>query len=553
MALCLAALGLIGHGFNQSRLLTLVDGWPAMSLATALALTTLALAIACQHYFNNRNWLICLGPVLSMGVSVTSLGVILFNFMPTDGQNLLTLPKLISSPFTAIALLALNVSFLLQTYRPTYRAYVLSQFLAICVLALSLASLTGYVLHLPTFYMSQHGLGMALHTTLAVIALAIGLFNANDKQGWAALFYQPTLGSWLLRAALPIMGFGLLAMLTLGSWGQQFNFKEILPFLFAAILMGTLFWLARVAFLVNQTHQERDTLERQFEVLFEGNPDAILVVDAQGRILKSNQALERLSGYNKESLLGQSMEMLMPPHLRVMHTALRLQYQSAPQPRQMGSGFEISLLRKDGSLCPVDISLSPLQMDNTQWVIAAVRDLTQRKQLEEKIERLSDIAVHDPLTGLANRVLLDSFLEQACNTAARHKKMVAVCYLDLDGFKQVNDQGGHLLGDKLLIEASYRIKSGIRSADMVARVGGDEFIVVLSMLDSKEDAFAIADKLIQTLNRTYHIDNLEWRISASAGVALYPLDGIAPKELILIADTRLIRAKDLGKNRYLWQ
>lgn len=183
----------------------------------------------------------------------------------------------------------------------------------------------------------------------------------------------------------------------------------------------------------------------------------------------------------------------------------------------------------------------PIRMVGTQ------SDITERKEMEK---RLVHIAHHDPLTGLPNRSLFLDRLNQTIARAQRFNNMVGVMFLDLDGFKPVNDTYGHKVGDLLLQQVASRLLHTVRKLDSVARMGGDEFLVILADLKDEEAASSIADRVIEELNKKYVIRRNEIRISASIGIALYPNDTQNAENLVKFADTAMYHAKQEGKNQY---
>ena len=182
------------------------------------------------------------------------------------------------------------------------------------------------------------------------------------------------------------------------------------------------------------------------------------------------------------------------------------------------------------------------------WQFAQIRRVMQLEaQAEQQIRHLAE---HDPLTDLPNRRKLQSKLELAIAFAKRSGRMVAVMFIDLDGFKAVNDSLGHQTGDDLLKEVARRLRQGTRSSDLVARLGGDEFVVVLSELDRTDDATLMASKLNELIARPITIDGKNIRISTSIGISIFPRDGRCGEELLGKADDAVYQAKAGGKNQY---
>ncbi|HSY29415.1 MAG TPA: diguanylate cyclase [Burkholderiaceae bacterium] len=184
------------------------------------------------------------------------------------------------------------------------------------------------------------------------------------------------------------------------------------------------------------------------------------------------------------------------------------------------------------------------------WQYLQVRRILQLESQAK--QRIRHMAEHDPLTDLPNRRQLQAKLELAIAFAKRSGKMVAVMFIDLDGFKAVNDTLGHQVGDDLLKEVAQKLRHGTRSSDLVARLGGDEFVVVLSELDSPDDATLLASKLNELIARPISIAGKDIRISTSIGISIYPSNGHSGEDLLGKADDAVYQAKAAGKNQYQW-
>jgi diguanylate cyclase (GGDEF)-like protein/PAS domain S-box-containing protein len=295
-----------------------------------------------------------------------------------------------------------------------------------------------------------------------------------------------------------------------------------------------------------------------FEKLFASLSDAIVVVDHEGRIVEANPQVESLFGYGFSELLGSPIEILIPERFRPVHEKHRSDYSNQLRMRPMGTDLELHGRRKDGSEFPVDIMLSPVETTEGMLILGVIRDITQRKHLEKEIRNkqtlfeneMSHLARHDVLTGLPNRLLLNDRLDQAISLARRNHSQLAVLFLDLDGFKHINDSLGHSVGDKLLQSVAERLSVCIRKSDTVSRQGGDEFVILLSEVTHATDAAIIAAKINTYIKRGQRIGNHRLRISASIGISTYPNDGEDAETLIKNADTAMYDAKQSGRDKY---
>lgn len=204
---------------------------------------------------------------------------------------------------------------------------------------------------------------------------------------------------------------------------------------------------------------------------------------------------------------------------------------------------------KDGNCYPQLLSLSVIK--NTHGVVTNyVGVSTDISLLKEHEQRLEQLAHYDALTGLANRVLLAERLKLALSFSKRTQKIMAVCYLDLDGFKPINDNLGHQAGDHVLIEIAQRLNSSIRDCDTVCRLGGDEFVLVLPGLTAVEEAVVSVERVLKAIAKPLVIDNQISYVTASIGVSLFPRDSDHDKTLLMLADQAMYQAKHCGKNKY---
>lgn len=297
-----------------------------------------------------------------------------------------------------------------------------------------------------------------------------------------------------------------------------------------------------------------DNMAQSLELLFEQNqrimevtPESMVISDSGGKIVMVNAQTEKLFGYSRAELIGQSVEILLPERFRAGHDAHRGAYMAKITSRQMGKGRELFARKKDGTEFPVEISLGPLKTESGLFVISAVRDVTERKHFETQILHQ---ATHDPLTGLPNRVLFHDILIQAMAHTLRTEKLLVVMFLDLDGFKNINDTLGHGCGDILLQEIALRLKAQLRKSDMVARQGGDEFTILLQDINDVQDVTQISEKILAAVSEPILAKGHEMHVTASIGITVFPFDDTDVEHLLRNADTAMYRAKEAGRNNF---
>jgi diguanylate cyclase (GGDEF)-like protein/PAS domain S-box-containing protein len=297
-----------------------------------------------------------------------------------------------------------------------------------------------------------------------------------------------------------------------------------------------------------RTTELRDS-ETRFRNLLESAPDAMIIVKKDGKIDLVNQQAEKLFGYSREELLGRAIEILIPGRFHDVHVGHRSNYFSNPRPRAMGEGLELHGRRKSGAEFPIEISLSPLHIGLERTVTATIRDVSERKQAESYIRHL---AHHDALTHLPNRALLQDRLEAAMARADRQGTQVALLMLDLDHFKRVNASLGHQVGDELLKTIVERLLACVRKSDTVARMGGDEFVILLPDIKNHETIEKVAATVQEQIAKSVAIGGRELVVTSSIGLTVYPQDGKDVITLLKNADTAMYRAKESGRNNYQW-
>jgi diguanylate cyclase (GGDEF)-like protein/PAS domain S-box-containing protein len=276
-------------------------------------------------------------------------------------------------------------------------------------------------------------------------------------------------------------------------------------------------------------------------VISETSIDSMIVIDEEGMILKVNPAVKSMFYYNEEEIVGKSIRLLFPSD----QTTYIKSILEASSGLASSNVKEVTAARKEGSSFPAEIQIGKRYIKNKIIVACTIRDVTSKKQTQELITHM---AYHDGLTNLPNRRLFNDQLNKQLNVAKQNNKPFAILYLDIDRFKFINDSLGHQLGDKMLQEISKRLVESVRINDFVARIGGDEFNVILPDTN-RESAIEIAEIIMKSTKDPFHFEHYELFITTSIGMSVFPYDGEDSLVLIKNADAALYHAKEQGKNK----
>ncbi len=291
-------------------------------------------------------------------------------------------------------------------------------------------------------------------------------------------------------------------------------------------------------------YEERQKSEERYRYLFQNANDAIFIIDNDLRFTNVNRRAVELFGYTLDEFLAMTIVNLVPEDqaVRMQNELKRREF------LELMEKFNTNMRTKWNDILDVEISSSPFkERNNIIGSIHIVRDVTESKKIEDAMRFQ---ATHDVLTGLANRMLFMDHLSLSISQGHRNDEKQAVMFLDLDRFKSINDSLGHAAGDKLLQLISGRLKECVREMDTVARIGGDEYNILVTRMTRAEGATAIANKILSAMNRPFTIEGHQLHVTISIGISLYPNDGEDAETLLKNADIALYHAKEQGRNNY---
>jgi diguanylate cyclase (GGDEF)-like protein/PAS domain S-box-containing protein len=380
----------------------------------------------------------------------------------------------------------------------------------------------------------HYSVGFIAYIVFFYASLCVGLFLVyrwgkqtkeylHQKQAriilWAGIVIAGGLGT-VASIILPIMQLPTMSSIPLLLWGLCLGYAELRH---------------RLVFLTPSIAAER---------ILKVMADALLLIDAQRRIASANEMAVNLFAQSEEDLRKLSIDELFPDDdifEEVTRPGLKLPKLIRHQ--------ELMYRDHSGKSIPISLSAAEIRDDHEvlQGFVLIFRDISERKDIERELRYM---ATHDSLTGLPNRFLMQDRIRHAMLRANRHKFIVALLMLDLDGFKQVNDTLGHDVGDVLLKQVATRLLQNVRESDTVARMGGDEFVVVMENLPSREQAEVLAQRIVQSFQAPFELSNRELHVTASIGISLYPIHGDNIETLMKEADIAMYQAKEQGRNAY---
>jgi diguanylate cyclase (GGDEF)-like protein/PAS domain S-box-containing protein len=306
-------------------------------------------------------------------------------------------------------------------------------------------------------------------------------------------------------------------------------------------------YLAEIAIERQLSLEALRASEERHRLLADNAQDVIWTMDLNGRFTYVSPSVEKLRGYTASEAMQQTLEQTLTPESTAKMQAAVGKMLAAVMTNEPFPDFvaELDHLCKNGTTVCAEIRTSGIHDAEGKFIgiVGVSRDVTERKKSEEQIRYM---AQHDSLTGLPNRELFADRLQQALSYCKRHQRVLAVMLLDLDKFKPVNDSYGHALGDELLKQVAQRLLACVRTSDTVARIGGDEFVILLHQMDDMHHAKIVSEKIQAALSQLFIVEDRAIQIGCSIGTAFYPEDGADPLELTKIADQHMYKHKKQG-------
>ena len=398
------------------------------------------------------------------------------------------------------------------------------------------------------------------HTRLArvsfaadVVATVFVLLIWSADAAWSVLIVGPLLvliatfrfdwvGAAIATGAL-MVGYAGGSLLRHEMYGYPFEVER-------AIFYTSMFALTAltVGAIVRELHALRDARTDLYEPLLEAQNDLgeAIVITEGDRVTYWNDAFSALTGFSRAEI--SAMPSLYDIIVEQERASVIARYREGARSLR-GATFHARIRRRDEELREVEMAFTPYRSDRHTRIVTLARDVTERRQVQRALEH---DALHDRLTGLPNRTLLTERLERAMSAARRDEGRVAVLLMDLDNFKEVNDQLGHHAGDVLLQQVGPRLRSHLRSSDTIARFGGDEFAVLLPGAD-RESALVAVRKILRDLQRPFVVEDQALEVGASVGIVLFPEHGNDPETLLRRADVAMYTAKRGGRGQAVYQ
>ena len=303
-----------------------------------------------------------------------------------------------------------------------------------------------------------------------------------------------------------------------------------------------------------KTHEIKKQKET-FETLFEKSSDAIFILEREGCTQCNEQTIKLLGYPDKEALYNRNFADFSPLYQPDGSDSTEKYHQMIALAIERGVyQFEWLFLRGENKTFTAEITLTPIYLNDREVIYVILRDISENKRVEQELIKQKDIlhyqAHHDALTGLPNRILFSDRLEHGIALANHYRTKLALFFIDLDNFKQINDSLGHPIGDKVLIAVAERLKKTLHKEDTLARLGGDEFTVIVETIESLQKISLLAETIQHVLSRQLYVEGQSLYLSCSIGISFYPQDASTASDLLKYADAAMYKAKDEGRDTY---
>ena len=579
LAFVVGSAALIGWILHVHPLTTVGLGTEAVKRSTSICLLLLGVSIAFSRIEDEprpgRFWVAVPAAIAATVASVTlieygSPGTFRIGEATFRALGLGRLPSELMAPNTAVAILLLGGSLASSVYARSHRRWrEWTQWLSLTSGFVALLAIVGYVYGAATFVGIGGYTAMAPPTALAIFGLSVGALILRDDYHARRILVSRGPGGTLARRLVPAV---FLLPITLG-WIRiqlQLRFAIIqtregvallvvlfILFFFAMIWVTSRRLDASAATLrrayaeledrIRERTAELQASERRFRILFEKGQGLICIHDLQGKLLMVNAAAANALGYEPAEMDGRDLAEFVHPDVRARMPAYLEEARSGQNVtghmRTLAKGGESRIWAYHNSL--------HVDAEGHRYVIGHATDVTDAVQTRNRLARdnrsLADLAMTDPLTGLPNRRLFDDRLSVALSAARREGHRMALVFIDLDRFKEINDTLGHAAGDFLLKSVAGRVAGIVRSSDTLARIGGDEFILLLANVDRRENAEVVTLKIREQVARPLDVGGKEIRVGVSIGLSVFPEDGDTPESLVRSADAAMYAMKQRSR------
>ena len=279
--------------------------------------------------------------------------------------------------------------------------------------------------------------------------------------------------------------------------------------------------------------------------VLEAISEGVLIIDSYGVIIKANPSMDKISGYDHEELIGKNINVLLNEHDQYLIMGLIYKYLNEPTSGEQAEPKQVNMTRKNRTEIITSLTVTRLEHEHENLYLVVMNDVTEKVNYQKKLEHL---ALHDSLTDLPKMLLASDRLDSAINSAKRNRHKVGVMFIDLDHFKPVNDEYGHASGDMVIRIIATRLKDSIRECDTVARVGGDEFVVIAAEISDAQQLNVLAQKLRYQIEMPIDIGQAKVKVGASIGMSVFPDSSLNKEELMSFADEAMYKVKAEGRS-----